>query len=109
MRLPLALLTAPIALCDVRFTDSSTHSFVILIVFLASTALVLGPCMLALFWIKQAIDKERATLLIDEGSNELPQINAKRQGLQYEPKVQDIKELSTFKAWFALFEKRVAP
>jgi hypothetical protein len=109
MHTSLVLLSLPRALCDVRFTDSSSHSFVILIVFLSSTAIVLGPCMLSFIWIKKEIDKERAALLIDESAIDLPQAASSRRVLQYESKVHDIKELSTFKAWFSLFEKRVAP
>ena len=107
MRVPIAVLTLPTALCDVRFSDSSSHSIIILAVFLSTTAIVLVPCLLGLFWIKGAIDKERAAQYIDESAVDLPVTTNARAGKQFTAKVPDINELSVFNTWFNLFEKRI--
>ena len=109
MRLPLLIWNIPPVFCDVRFQSTTSHTIVILIVFVTATVVVLGPCMLGVFRIKQAIDKERQAMLIDEASlAAVKQSSVDRTATYYQSEVPDIKELTSFRTWFSLFEKRVA-
>lgn len=103
----ITLLLLPLALCDVRFPDPSTNTIVILIVFCASASVVLVPCMLGVYLIKRAIDKERAELLSADSFSQLPNASKNESTHRSYDLIPDMKDQVIFKNWFSLFERRV--
>jgi len=107
MCLLLTLLALPIALCDVRFPDTSSNAIVLLIVFFASASVVLVPCMYAVYLLKRTIDKEHADLISADSTFQLPTVTHRDSSNQSYELVPEMKELVVFKNWFTLFERRV--
>ena len=105
----LFILYLPKAFCNERYFQSTTSTVLTASVFITTAVVVLGPCMLGLFRIKQTLDREKAADLLEEKPS-LVQHDSMRLadgGLESQTGPQ-MTELATFKSWFSLFEKRIS-
>ena len=108
MRILLALILAVIGACNERFQDTATNSFVILIVYLSSLLVIVIPLAWGAFKIKRTIDREREELMMDEAAFDLPGKDLKRTKVHADSRMPEMSEIPSFKAWFALLERRIA-